>query len=276
MDNDHNVRLAINQTHRLPGATDQVATGTACSRVQQNSSGDTASDINILNGANANPNNVPDDVDNTTHNGENHHIHDNVVANSQTNIRNNVDPVHIDIPDHSVTSPEGPSAELIRQVHDFTCAVPKKSIFEFDWDTESAVHNEKVLRQFYWSVDAALEADRSSHTRPGSEFKPVKSLWKLLENHPLWFHMEHLLSTGSNPERQPLVESNRFTALTQALLYKNHKSALSRPHQLLRKMLKDEVKKGWMIPLPLETAEYIPGLHRIFPSTVMLLVIQEL
>ena len=66
--------------------------------------------------------------------------------------------------------------------------------------------------------------------------------------------------------RPNLIETERVQAVAEALVYLNHKSAKLHS-DIVTKLLKDKVQKGWMLILPIAAATRVKGL-RINPLGV--------
>jgi hypothetical protein len=130
--------------------------------------------------------------------------------------------------------------------------------FRFEWTDAAAAHNLRVLRRFNLDLAAAIAAQPFSAVTPGSEFRPAAQLAPFLSRHPLWPRFQERITLGAQFPLQPIDDGDRLTDLTATLSRGNHKSARGHERQLLE-MLKDEVSRGWQLPLPKEAALELPG-----------------
>ena len=93
----------------------------------------------------------------------------------------------------------------------------------------------------------------------GSEFKPVHLLAQIFGRHPLCSRACCTLLTGVDPDYFPLSEPDRLSDLQEALARGNHQSASQKPH-VLAKLMANDIKYGYAVPLPRARALEIPGL----------------
>jgi hypothetical protein len=107
---------------------------------------------------------------------------------------------------------------------------------------------------------SALRAQPFSTLTFGSEFHPAHLLAPLLSSHPLWGRqfVERITDGRAAFPLHDTLDNNRLSAVRENLAQGNHKSAHIH-EQSLMSMLKEEVERGWQLPLPKETALEIPG-----------------
>jgi hypothetical protein len=130
--------------------------------------------------------------------------------------------------------------------------------FRFEWSDDAARHNMSILRKFNLDLAAAVAAQPFSTITPGSEFRPASLLAPLLSRHPLWPRFRERITVGAEFPLSPISDADRRTDLHTILARGNHKSA--RGHEAkLAIMLKEEVSRGWQLPLPKEAALELPG-----------------
>ena len=168
--------------------------------------------------------------------------------------------------DHSVAfiddSPRWPPnessfLEAIRRVIE-TPPVPRSATpFIFEFSTEAAEHNAELLRRHNFNVHAAVYGDRSSILYFGAEFRSIAQFRTFLEGHPLWHRMEQTLRFGARYPLLPLDDATQQQDLEAAIEYGNHKSARKHGTAVLA-ALRNEVKRGWQLPLPLWAVWKIP------------------
>ncbi|KAI2492527.1 hypothetical protein MHU86_22009 [Fragilaria crotonensis] len=130
--------------------------------------------------------------------------------------------------------------------------------FMFEWTHVAAAHNLATLRRFNFDWGTALAAQPFSTLTPGSEFRPAETLAPLLSRHPLWRRFRERITAGAEFPLLPIDDVDRRTDVIAALARGNHKSARGHEAKLLD-MLKDEVRRGWQLPLPKEAALDLPN-----------------
>ena len=124
---------------------------------------------------------------------------------------------------------------------------------------EAAEKNYMILmHKFGGDLHEALRAQQGSPLQYGSEFKPVSILAPIFENHPTWNKIKNLLTEGSTWPLSPIDEHDRLLDIDDALAFGNHKGANQQP-ELLRKLINDDVTRGFALPLPLYKIKKIPG-----------------
>ncbi|KAI2505693.1 hypothetical protein MHU86_8752 [Fragilaria crotonensis] len=130
--------------------------------------------------------------------------------------------------------------------------------FRFEWTPAATAHNLGILRRFQFDWCAALAAQPFSTLTPGSEFRPADVLAPLLSRHPLWPRFRERITAGADFPLLPITDTDRRTDVVAALARGNHKSARGHEAKLLD-MLRDEVRRGWQLPLPREAALELPN-----------------
>jgi hypothetical protein len=116
-----------------------------------------------------------------------------------------------------------------------------------------------VLQRHALDLDIArLSAQPFSSLTPGSEFRPVELLAPLLSLHPLWPKFQERISAGADFPLREIADADRIANVTAHLARGNHKSAQGHEAKLID-MLKEEVERGWQLPLPKSEALTIKG-----------------
>jgi hypothetical protein len=105
----------------------------------------------------------------------------------------------------------------------------------------------------------ALHAQNESPLSYGLEFKPVLILEPIFLHHPSWPRMKSILSNGSTWPLSPLDKFDRLLDINNALDFGNHKGAEGQ-QDLLLKLVKDDVDRGFAFPLPLNKIKNFPGI----------------
>ncbi len=116
----------------------------------------------------------------------------------------------------------------------------------------------KVLKQHKNSVSNLIEQNQSSIISYGSEFRPVAHLEFLLMHHKNWLPLVTLLTRGSLWPLKPIADIERLQKNREFINRGNHKSAIKHM-TVLTDILEKEVQQGWMIPVPLDYIQEIPG-----------------
>jgi hypothetical protein len=147
----------------------------------------------------------------------------------------------------------------LKTVLSTTVATPSSSAFQFEFNPSAAAHNLRRLKAFDHNLSSAIKADADSPLHMGSEFRSVEALKPILGHHPLWPRFEYILCNGSNFPHKPLDEITHKLVLDAGLAFGNHKGATENG-DTLSLLLRDEVRQGWAIIVPLSSARDIPGL----------------
>ena len=121
----------------------------------------------------------------------------------------------------------------------------------------AAANNLAVLRRYARDLRVALAAQPFSTISPGSKFRPAHILAPLLSRHPLWTAFAERITDGAEFPLLDIPDADRLADVASSLARCNHKSARGHEAKLLE-MLKDEVKRGWQLPLPKEAALELP------------------
>jgi len=148
---------------------------------------------------------------------------------------------------------------ILQQTMATPCYHPSKPLFEFDMSVEAAEKNYMILmHKFGGDLHEAIRAQQRSPLQYGSEFKPVSILAPIVENHPTWNKMTTLLTEGSTWPLSPIDEHDRLLDIDDALAFGNHKGANQQP-ELLKKIINDDVTRGFALTPPLHKIKKIPG-----------------
>jgi hypothetical protein len=145
--------------------------------------------------------------------------------------------------------PEGRLADALASILGAPQPTTQPTEFRFKWSIASAEHNLAVLQRHALDLETALAAQPFSSLTPGSEFRPVALLAPLLSMHPLWPKFLERISTGAELPLREIADADRIG---------NHKSAQGHEAKLID-MLKEEVDRGWQVPLPRSAALMIKG-----------------
>ncbi len=83
-------------------------------------------------------------------------------------------------------------------------------------------------------------------------------LAQIFGRHPSWEQMKSILSLGLQWPLATLDKSARVKDTEKAIEFGNHKGTVPQD-KLLQKLVKDDVKRSFDIPLPIEKISSIPG-----------------
>ena len=149
--------------------------------------------------------------------------------------------------------------QLLQDIMALPCPNPSKPQFKFDLSVKAAEKNYILLiRKFGGDLHRALHAQKNLPLSYGSEFKPVSALEPIFSRHPNWPIMKIILLDGSTWPLSPLDESGHFKDIDDALEFGNHKESIQQK-ELLLMPVKDDVVRGFALPLPLDKIKKVPG-----------------
>jgi hypothetical protein len=154
--------------------------------------------------------------------------------------------------------PEGRLADALASILDAPQPTTQPTAFRFEWSTAAADHNLAVLQKHTLDLETALAAQPFSSLTPGSEFRPAKLLAPFLSMHPLWPKFQERISNGAEFPLREIADADRIADVHANLARGNDKSAQSHEAKLID-MLKEEVERGWQLPLPKSAALMIKG-----------------
>lgn len=104
----------------------------------------------------------------------------------------------------------------------------------------------------------ALQSQRNSQVYYGSEFRPTHILSSIFGSHPLWKYTESILSSGASFPLHPIPSGIRNEDIQFHKDRGKHKSA-SKFHHILSTIIKEDVERGFALPLPVELLPLIPN-----------------
>ncbi len=153
---------------------------------------------------------------------------------------------------------EGRLADAIASILGAPQPTTQPTDFCFEWSIAAADHNLAVLQKHALDLETALAAQPFSSLTPGSEFRPVELLAPLLSMHPLWPTFQERISNGAEFPLREIADANSIADVHANLTRGNHKSAQGHEARLID-TLKEEVERGWQLPLPRSAALMIKG-----------------
>ena len=144
----------------------------------------------------------------------------------------------------------------VKEVISEGCPTLQKPEFTFELTREAALKNYLVLKKYNLHLGNALEAQKNTPLKYGSEFREPSKLEKVFKHHPYWEHLKTILTNGSDWPLTKLDEDKRKEDLAEALKYGNHKGASENPDQL-RELIQKDVDYAYGLVLPLEKIDQI-------------------
>jgi len=148
---------------------------------------------------------------------------------------------------------------------DTTESTPKKHKFMFKNTREAAKYNTKLIKFNGYDLEKTIMKQKHTILSPGSEFRHVSHIQKLLENHEDWPLFRDILTKGCDYklEEEP-NEKTRMEDLQSMLQRGNHKSAQSIENAAaVSKAFEKEVSRGWLLPITIESLTKINKLSII-------------
>jgi hypothetical protein len=115
---------------------------------------------------------------------------------------------------------------------------------------EAAESNFHILWRFNFNLGRALEVQAKSLMGYGWGFRKGEVLLTLLQHHPHWTQMMNMLAHDLQWPTKPITKEDRAANLIKALIFGNHKGAMTQL-ELLLKLASGDAKYGYVLPLPL-------------------------
>ena len=103
---------------------------------------------------------------------------------------------------------------------------PEPHDIVFKNSTEAAIINTNILKEYQYDFDKFINSQTNTILSPGSEFRSIQTLERLLGNHQDWHKIKRIISEGCDiPTVNPVInEETRKTDLHAMILRGNHKS----------------------------------------------------
>ena len=142
---------------------------------------------------------------------------------------------------------------------------PKKHKFIFKNNREAAKFNTKLIKFNDYDLEQTISKQKQTILSPGSEFRSIPILQKLLIHHEDWEEIKSIISQGCNYQLEDdPSEKIRIEDLRAMLDRGNHKSATSEENApALLKAFDKEVSRGWLLPVTIESLTKIKKLSVI-------------
>jgi len=142
---------------------------------------------------------------------------------------------------------------------------PRNHKFIFENTREAAKINTKLIKHYGYNLEKALNKQRKTILSPGSEFRRISHIEKLLCHHEDWDLFKDVVSKGCDYQLLDILdEPTRKEDLSAMLQRGNHKSAKSAENATaLAKAFAKEVSRGWLLPITIESTTKIKNLSVI-------------
>jgi len=130
-------------------------------------------------------------------------------------------------------------------------------LFIFNLSKEAAEYNAAILTACNFDLNRIIKRQHPSQISYGSEFRPSHQLQELFVFHPLWPNLKETLENGATFPLKEIAEADRVIHLNFHSRRGNHKSAMDY-HQILLEIIKEDVERGFALPLPTSILHCIP------------------
>jgi len=140
---------------------------------------------------------------------------------------------------------------------------PSKHQFCFENNRDAAKFNTKLIKYTDYNLEKCIQKQKHSILSYGSEFRAVDNLKNFLQYHEDWSDIRHIIERGCDYrlEADP-DEKTRLEDLNAMLSRGNHQSA-KKNIALLQKAFDKEVKRGWLLPVTVESLTKIKNVSII-------------
>ena len=131
---------------------------------------------------------------------------------------------------------------------------PNPSPFTHLTSMDSAISNSEWIAKFDFDLQALFDAHPKSTISPGSEFRAVEDIKRILGEHPFWDKIDEILTEGARYTFKTIPSEVARKRENDAILeYGNHSSARKKPEALRKVMAKDS-KFGYACPITFDCA----------------------
>jgi hypothetical protein len=148
--------------------------------------------------------------------------------------------------------------EIVQSLHDTDSPYMNPSLFIFQLSTSAAGYNAKVLADHDFDLNRIITKQHPSQISYGSEFRDPALLKDLLQNHPLWSHLENILLNGASFPLDDISPTDREQDLIFHANRGNHQSAVKNA-AILKSIIQEDVQRGFALPLPITALHFIPN-----------------
>jgi len=148
--------------------------------------------------------------------------------------------------------------ELIGQLHETPSPIMIPPLFIFRLCPSAAEYNAKILAEHRFDLHRIISNQHPSQLSYGSEFRHPDLLKELLQQHPFWERLNDILLNGASFPLSEISQDDRKQDLVFHSDRGNHKSAILNKDKL-REMIKEDVERGFSLPLPITALHFIPN-----------------
>jgi hypothetical protein len=147
--------------------------------------------------------------------------------------------------------------EAIRSLFETPSPALNPPLFIFNLSKEAADYNAAILTANNFDLDKIITKQHPSQLSYGSEFRQAHQLQDLLGAHPLWPRLKEILEHGATFPLEEISDVDQATDLNFHSRRGNHKSAIDH-HQIFLEIIKEDVERGFALPLPTSILHSIP------------------
>ena len=147
---------------------------------------------------------------------------------------------------------------FLDRISEYEAPTPQPPKLKFEISEAAATMNFEILKSHNFDLATCLADEKGTPLAPGSEFKPPQVLCPLLINHPLWPKVQFYFTHGVDFAMDGITEDERIEHNATLALRGNHKGANVNA-EFMRKIIEAEVKKGWLLVLPMDSHLKIPN-----------------
>jgi len=104
--------------------------------------------------------------------------------------------------------------EILIILHQKSYPTLKYPTFIFENSQAAAHHNSLLLETHHYNLGEIIASYHPSPLSFGSEFWPTSDIFELLQHHPHWPHLHHILENGATFPLQPIEDTLRKRELT--------------------------------------------------------------
>jgi hypothetical protein len=130
-------------------------------------------------------------------------------------------------------------------------------LFILKMNKAAASYNAKVLAENNFDLHTIIAKQHPSQISYGSEFCSPDELAELRSDHPYWIRLKNILTDGAIFPLEDISDEDRNQDLVFHSSRGNHKSA-SKNEEILRGIIKEDIERGFTLPLPITALHFIP------------------
>jgi len=142
-------------------------------------------------------------------------------------------------------------------------ATPRNHLFQFENSRSAAKFNTKIIKHSDYDLQRCLNKQKDTILTPGSEFRNIKHIRKLLQYHEDWPEIRDIISKGCDYQLGPDPDEETRRSDLKAMLERGNHQSAKKNMSVLQKSFTKEIKKGWLLPITVESILKIKSLSII-------------